>query len=43
MRNRTIAVMTIAAATAIAGVTVAIAQPKPVTSRTAIVVYKSPT
>jgi hypothetical protein len=43
MRIRSIAVLTFAAAVAIAGVTVAIAQQKPVTSRTSIVVYKSPT
>lgn len=43
MRIRTIAVTTIAAAVAITGVTVAVAQQKPVSSRTSIVVYKSPT
>jgi hypothetical protein len=43
MRMRTIAVMTLAAAAAITGVTVAVAQQKPLSSRTSIVVYKSPT
>ena len=43
MRIPTIAVMTLTAAAAIGGVTLAIAQQKPVSSRTSIVVYKSPT
>ena len=43
MRNRTLAVIALTAAAAIAGVTMVIAQQKPVSSRTSIVVYKSPT
>ena len=43
MRTRTIALMAFTAATAIAGVTLAVAQQKPVSSRTSITVYKSPT
>ena len=43
MRNRTLAVITLTAAAAIASVTMVMAQQKPVSSRTAITVYKSPT
>jgi hypothetical protein len=43
MRIRSIAVVSFAAALATAGVTLAVAQQKPVSSRTSIVVYKSPT